>query len=51
MNKKLQCTMASNSKAKDLYSKLKTDFPEKNIILIHKETSDEDKLAKIIKSK
>jgi hypothetical protein len=48
-NKKIAIPMASNNKAKDLYSKLKVDFPEKNIILIHKETSDEDKLAKLLK--
>ena len=47
-NKKIAIPMASNSKAKDLYSKLKIDFPNKNIILIHKETSDEDKLAKLL---
>ena len=47
--KKLAIPMASNNKAKDLYSKLKIDFPEKNIILIHKETSDEDKLSKLLK--
>lgn len=48
-NKKLVVPMASNSKAKDLYSKLKTDFPDKNILLIHKETSDDDKLQKLLK--
>jgi|SaaInlStandDraft_6_1057023.scaffolds.fasta_scaffold04517_6 hypothetical protein len=48
-NKKIAIPMASNSKAKDLYAKLKVDFPEKNIMLIHKETSDEDKLAKLLK--
>jgi len=48
-DKKIAIPMASNSKAKDLYSKLKTDFPNKNILLIHKETSDEDKLAKLLK--
>ena len=47
--KKIAVPMASNNKAKDLYSKLKVDFPEKNIILIHKETSDEDKLSKLLK--
>ena len=41
--------MASNSKAKDLYTKLQNDFPDKNILLIHKETSDEDKLSKLLK--
>ncbi len=48
-NKRLVVPMASNSKAKDLYSKLKQDFPNKNILLIHKETSDGDKLQKLLK--
>ena len=48
-NKKIVVPMASNSKAKDLYSKLKKDFPEKNILLIHKETSEDDKLKKLLK--
>ena len=48
-NKKVAIPMASNSKAKDLYSKLLVDFPKKKIMLIHKETSDEDKLAKLLK--
>ena len=48
-NKKLAIPMASNNKAKDLYTKLKKDFPEKNIILIHKETSEEEKLIKLLK--
>lgn len=48
-NKKIAIPMASNSKAKDLYTKLKNDFPDKNILLIHKETSDEDKLSKLLK--
>ena len=47
-NKKLVVPMASNNKAKDLYNKLKQDFQEKNIILIHKETNDEDKLIKLL---
>jgi len=48
-NKKIVVPMASNSKAKDLYSKLKKDFPKKNILLIHKETSEDDKLKKLLK--
>jgi hypothetical protein len=48
-NKKIVVPMASNSKAKDLYTKLKNDFPEKNILLIHKETSDDEKLKKLLK--
>jgi len=50
MNKKrIVVPMASNAKAKDLYSKLKKDFPEKNILLIHKETSEDEKLKKLLK--
>jgi hypothetical protein len=48
-NKKLVIPMASNSKAKDLVTKITNDFPEKTILLIHKETSDEEKLAKLLK--
>jgi len=48
-NKKLVIPMASNNKAKDLHTKLKNDFPNKKIILIHKETSDEEKLSELIK--
>ena len=48
-NKKLAIPMASNNKAKDLYTKLKNDFPNKKIFLIHKETSDEEKLSELIK--
>lgn len=48
-NKRIVVPMASNSKAKDLFSKLKTDFPEKNILLIHKETSEDEKLKKLLK--
>ena len=47
--KKIVVPMASNSKAKDLYSKLQKDFPEKNILLIHRETTDDDKLKKLLK--
>lgn len=48
-NKKMVIPMASNSKAKDLYTKLSKDFPDKKILLLHKETSDEDKLSKLLK--
>ena len=48
-NKKIVIPMASNNKAKDLYIKLKSDFENKNIILIHKETNDEEKLSKLLK--
>jgi len=47
--KKLVIPMASNSKAKDLVTKISRDFPEKKILLIHKETSDEEKLIKLLK--
>lgn len=48
-NKKLVIPMASNSKAKDLLTKINADFPEKKVLLIHKETSDEEKLAKLLR--
>jgi len=48
-NKKLVIPMASNSKAKDLTTKINRDFPEKKVLLIHKETSDEEKLIKLLK--
>ena len=49
INKKLVIPMASNSKAKDLTTKINRDFPEKKVLLIHKETSDEEKLIKLLK--
>jgi hypothetical protein len=42
-NKRIVVATASNAKAKDLDHMLKEYFPEKKILLIHKETSDEDK--------
>jgi len=48
-NKKLVIAMASNSKAKDLLTKINQDFPDKSVLLIHKETSDEEKLVKLLK--
>jgi len=48
-NKKLVIPMASNNKAKDLTTKIIQDFPDKKILLIHKETSDEEKLEKLLK--
>lgn len=48
-NKKLVIPMASNNKAKDLLTKINQDFPEKKVLLIHKETSDEEKLTKLLK--
>jgi hypothetical protein len=48
-NKKLVIPMASNSKARDLLTKINGDFPEKKTLLISKETSDEEKLEKLMK--
>ena len=48
-NKKLVIPIASNNKAKDLLTKIKNDFPEKKVLLIHKETSDEEKINKLIR--
>ena len=42
-NKRIVVATASNAKAKDLDHMLKQYFPEKKILLIHRETSDEDK--------
>jgi len=42
-NKKIVVATASNNKAKDLDYMLRDYFPEKKILLIHRETSDEDK--------
>lgn len=48
-NKKLVIPMASNNKAKDLLIKINQDYPDKKVLLIHKETSDEEKILKILK--
>jgi hypothetical protein len=48
-NKKLVIAMASNSKAKDLNKKLTDTFPGKKILLIHRETTDEDKKNLLLK--
>lgn len=48
-NKRLVIPMASNSKAKDLDKKIRESYPEKKILLIHKETSDEDKKSLLLK--
>ena len=48
-NKKLVIAMASNSKAKDLDKKLKDTFNDKKILLIHKETTDDDKKNYLLK--
>jgi hypothetical protein len=47
-NKKIVIPIASNNKAKDLVNKINTDYPDKKVLLIHKETSDEDKLDHVI---
>ena len=48
-NKKLVVAMASNSKAKDLDKKLRDTYPEKKVLLIHRETTDEDKKNLLLK--
>jgi hypothetical protein len=35
--------MASNSKAKDLNKKITDTYPDKKVLLIHRETTEEDK--------
>lgn len=47
-DKKIVIPMASNNKAKDLYERLSKKFSNKKIILIHKETSEEEKLKKLL---
>ena len=47
-NKKIVIPMASNNKAKDLKVKIEQDFPDKKILLIHKETNDNDKVKNLI---
>ena len=49
--KNLVIPMASNNKAKDLKTKIERDFPliTDKILLIHKETSDEDKIKKLLR--
>ena len=47
-DKKIVIPMASNNKAKDLYERLTKKFSNKKIILIHKETSEEEKLKKLL---
>jgi hypothetical protein len=48
-NKKIVVAMASNSKAKDLNKKILDTYPEKKVLLIHKETTDEDKKNLLLK--
>jgi hypothetical protein len=47
-NKKIVVPIASNNKAKDLVNKINIDYPNKKVLLIHRETSDEDKLENVI---
>lgn len=47
-DKKLVIPIASNNKAKDLINKINIDYPNKKVLLIHRETSDEDKLENVI---
>jgi hypothetical protein len=47
-DKKIVVPIASNNKAKDLVNKINTDYPDKKILLIHRETSDDDKLENVI---
>ena len=46
--KKIVIPMASNNKAKDLLTKIQQDFPNVKALLIHKETSDEDKVKNVL---
>jgi hypothetical protein len=47
-DKKIVVPIASNNKAKDLVNKINTDYPDKKVLLIHRETSDEEKLENVI---
>jgi len=49
LNKKIVVAMASNAKAKDLHKKISETYPEKKVLLIHKETTDEDKKSLLLK--
>ena len=49
VNKKLVIPMASNNKAKDLQCLIKNKYPNKKVLLIHKESDDADKLEKLMK--
>jgi len=48
-NKKIVVAMASNNKAKDLEKMIRHDYKEKKVLLIHKETSDADKLQGLLR--
>ncbi len=47
-DKKIVIPMASNNKAKDLKTKIEQDFPDKKILLIHKETDDHEKVKNLL---
>jgi len=47
-NKKLVIPMASNNKAKDLEILIKTKYSNKKVLLIHKETDDQEKLKRLL---
>ena len=42
-NKKIVVAMASNTNAKDLNKKILDSYPDKKVLLIHRETTEEDK--------
>jgi hypothetical protein len=47
-DKKIVVPMASNNKAKDLKTKIEQDYPDKKILLIHKETDDHEKVKNLL---
>jgi len=47
-NKKIVIPMASNNKAKDLKTKIEQDYPDKKILIIHKETDDHNKVKNLV---
>jgi len=47
-DKKVVIPMASNNKAKDLRTKIEVDFPNKRVLLIHKETQDAEKVKNLL---
>ena len=47
-NKKIVIPMASNNKAKDLKTKIEQDYPDKKLLIIHKETDDHEKIKNLV---
>lgn len=47
-DKRIVIPMASNNKAKDLKTKIEQDYPDKKILLIHKETADHEKVKNLL---